>query len=63
MPSSEGVLLLQATDSDGSVSEEVALDSPLGLLWRARGIELKPLAYNVHQGGRKSFLHPVFMKE
>ncbi|KAJ6447270.1 Dipeptidyl-peptidase 5 [Purpureocillium lavendulum] len=59
LSSSEGVLLLQPDYPTGVVLEGAVLASLLGLLWRVRGMELKPLAYDVQQGGKKSFLRRV----
>ncbi|UNI16411.1 hypothetical protein JDV02_002845 [Purpureocillium takamizusanense] len=56
MCSGEGVLLLQPVYSKGHVTEEEILASLLGLLWRVRGMEIKPVAYDVCEGNKKSLL-------
>ncbi|KAK5994748.1 hypothetical protein PT974_03131 [Cladobotryum mycophilum] len=61
MKSSEGVLLLPK--NAGSETELVILASIIGLLWRIRSIEVKPVVGNASSSDRKSFLQRVFQRD
>lgn len=62
--SSEGVLLLPEVKSgDTSLTEEMVVASLLGLLWRVRGMEVKPRVDNVPAQAGKSFLKRIFKKD
>lgn len=59
----EGVLLLPAdTSKDSSVTEEVAVASLLGLLWRVREMTVQPPAAQSLEDGKKSLLGRIFKK-
>ncbi|KAF7551138.1 hypothetical protein G7046_g7801 [Stylonectria norvegica] len=64
MRSSEGVLLLPEDQVDNaSMTEGVVLASLIGLLWRVRGIEVKPHVDIVAPDGKQSFLQRLFKKD